>query len=103
MVSAPQKREGVRLLKANGITERRIAVLLGITRTGQRYQSRPKPQDHRADLIKALSAEHPRYGQNRVWALLRRSGVVINIKAVNRILGRWSKRTHFCRPKVGHL
>jgi len=88
MVSAPQKREGVRLLKAKGISERRIAVLLGITRTGQRYEARPKPQDHQADLIKALSAKHPRYGQNRVWALLRRSGVVINIKAVNRI---WQK------------
>jgi len=44
-------------LKAKGITERRIAVLLGITRTGQRYQARPKPQDHRAELIKTLSAD----------------------------------------------
>jgi putative transposase len=38
--------------------------------------------------IRALSAEHPRYGQNRVWALLRRRGVVVNIKAVARI---WQK------------
>lgn len=88
MVSAPQKREGVRLLKGKRFSERRIAALLGISRTGQRYQARPKPQDHMADQIKALSAEHPRYGQNRVWALLRRSGVLINIKAVNRI---WQK------------
>ena len=63
-------------------------VLLGISRTGQRYQARPKPQDHLADQVKALSTEHPRYGQNRVWALLRRSGVVVNIKAVNRL---WQK------------
>jgi transposase InsO family protein len=88
MVSTPQKREGVRLLKCRRISERRIHALLGISRTGQRYQARPKPQDHLADQVKALSAEHPRYGQNRVWALLRRSGVVVNIKAVNRL---WQK------------
>jgi len=88
MVSAPQKREGVRLLKVRRISERRIHMLLGISRTGQRYEARPKPQDHLADQVKALSIEHPRYGQNRVWALLRRSGVVVNIKAINRL---WQK------------
>jgi transposase InsO family protein len=88
MVSAPQKREGVRLLKGRRISERRIHVLLGISRTGQRYQARPKPQDHLADQVKALSVEHPRYGQNRIWALLRRSGVLVNIKAINRL---WQK------------
>ena len=85
MVSTPQKREGVRLLKGRRISERRIHVLLGISRTGQRYQARPKPQDHLADQVKALSVEHPRYGQNRIWALLRRSGVLVNIKAINRL------------------
>jgi len=88
MVSTPQKREGVRLLKCRRIPERRIHALLGISRTGQRYKAKPKPQDHQAERIKALSTEHPRYGQNRVWALLRRSGVVINIKAVARL---WQK------------
>jgi transposase InsO family protein len=88
MVSTPQKREGVRLLKGRRISERRIHVLLGISRTGQRYQARPKPQDHLADQVKALSVEHPRYGQNRIWALLRRSGVLVNIKAINRL---WQK------------
>jgi transposase InsO family protein len=88
MVSAPQKREGVRLLKGRRISERRIHALLGISRTGQRYQAKPKPQDHLADQVKALSAEHPRYGQNRIWALLRRSGVLVNIKAINRL---WQK------------
>ena len=88
MVSTPQKREGVRLLKGRRISERRIHVLLGISRTGQRYQAKPKPQDHLADQVKALSAEHPRYGQNRIWALLRRSGVLVNIKAINRL---WQK------------
>ena len=88
MVSAPQKREGVRLLKGRRISERRIHALLGISRTGQRYKARPKPQDHLADQVKALSAEHPRYGQNRIWALLRRSGVLVNSKAINRL---WQK------------
>ena len=75
-------------MKVRRISERRIHMLLGISRTGQRYEARPKPQDHLADQVKALSIEHPRYGQNRVWALLRRSGVVVNIKAINRL---WQK------------
>ena len=88
MVSAPQRREGARSLKGKRIPERRIALLLGISRTGQRYKARPKPQDHLTERVKALSVEHPRYGQNRIWALLRRSGVVVNIKALGRL---WRK------------
>ena len=88
MVSTPQKREGARVLKARRIPERRIVALVGLSRSGMRYRARPKPQDHLADLVSALSAEHPRYGQNRIWALLRRSGVVVNHKAVSRL---WRK------------
>lgn len=88
MVSTPQKREGARVLKAHRIPERRIVALLDISRAGMRYKVRPKPQDHLAPRIQALSAEHPRWGQNRIWALLRRSSVVVNIKAVGRL---WRK------------
>ena len=88
MVSAPQKREGARVLKARRIPERRIAALIGISRSGMRYRIRPKPQDHLAERVKALSAEHPRYGQVRIWALLRRADIVVNHKAVSRL---WQK------------
>jgi len=88
MVSAPQKREGARVLKARRIPERRIAALIGISRSGMRYQIRPKPQDHLAERVKSLSAEHPRYGQVRIWALLRRAEIVVNHKAVSRL---WQK------------
>ena len=53
-----------------------------------RYRVRPKPQDHLAEQVRALSAEHPRYGQVRIWALLRRANVVVNHKAVARL---WRK------------
>lgn len=88
MVSAPQRREGAGVLKAMRIPERRIAVLVGLSRSGMRYKTRPKPQDHQAERIKALSLEHPRWGQPRIYAVLRRSGVVINHKAVARL---WQK------------
>jgi transposase InsO family protein len=88
MVSAPQKREGARVLKARRIPERRIAALVGISRSGMRYQIRPKPQDHLAERVAALSREHPCWGQPRIWALLRREGVVVNHKAVSRL---WRK------------
>ena len=53
MVSAPQKREGARVLKAMRISERRVAALIGISRSGMRYRIRPKPQDHLAEQVKA--------------------------------------------------
>ena len=76
------------MLKARRISERRIASLVGISRSGQRYVVRPKPQDHLTERVKALSLEHPRYGQPRIWALLRRSGIVVNHKALARL---WQK------------
>ena len=88
MVSAPQKREGAWVLKVHRVPERRIAVLVGISRSGMSYRPRPKPQDHLAERVKALSLEHPRYGQSRIWALLRREGVVVNHKALARL---WRK------------
>ena len=88
MVSTPQKREGARVLKARRIPERRIAALVGISRSGMRYRIRPKPQDHLAERVAALSREHPRWGQPRIWAVLRREGVVVNHKAVSRL---WRK------------
>nr|WP_320131273.1 IS3 family transposase [uncultured Holophaga sp.] len=88
MVSARQKREGARVLKARRIPERRIAALIGLSRSGMRYRVRPKPQDCLAERIQALSSEHPRYGQVRIWALLRRADIVVNHKAVSRL---WQK------------
>ena len=88
MVSAPQKREGAWVLKVHRIPERRVAALVGLSRSGLRYRVRPKPQDHLAERVKALSLEHPRYGQPRIWALLRRSGIVVNHKALARL---WQK------------
>lgn len=74
--------------KARRISERRIAALIGILRSGVRYRIRPKPKDHLAEQVMALSMEHPRYGQVRIWALLRRSNVVVNYKAVSQL---WQK------------
>jgi hypothetical protein len=41
MVSYPQKREGIRLLEAYGITDRRIAVLLGSPERGSAIRPGP--------------------------------------------------------------
>ena len=35
--------------------------------------------------LKALAAQRPRFGQRRLWRMLRRSGVVINHKRVERL------------------
>jgi hypothetical protein len=50
-----------------------------------RYRIHTKPQDHQAEQLKAISLEHPRYGQVRIWAALRRTNIVVNHKAVSRL------------------
>ena len=67
------------------VSERRIAALIGISRSGMRYRIHTKPQDHQAEQLKAISLEHPRYGQVRIWAALRRTNIVVNHKAVSRL------------------
>ena len=85
MVSAPQKQEGARVLKAKRVPEWRIAALVGISRSGMLYQIHPKPQDHLAKHVKSLSAKSPRYGQARIRALMRRVHIVVNHKAGSRL------------------
>ena len=38
--------------------------------------------------IKRISGERTTYGYRRVWALMRNSGIHVNIKTVRRIMGR---------------
>ena len=55
-----------------GVSERRACAVVGQPRATQRYEPR-EPDDEKPLVrrMKELSAEHPRYGYRRVWALLR--------------------------------
>lgn len=60
----------MRGLLESGISRRRSCALTGIGRSSFEYEA------------------HPRYGHRRAWALLRRSGVKVNLKRVLRL---WRK------------
>jgi transposase InsO family protein len=60
--------------------------VVGQPRGTQRYEPK-EPQDEKALVrrMKGLSAQHPRYGYRRVWALLRAEGLGVNRKRVHRL------------------
>jgi transposase InsO family protein len=69
-----------------GVSERRACRVVGQPRGTQRYE--PRAADDEKALVKRmkeLSAQHPRYGYRRVWALLRAEKFRVNRKRVHRL------------------
>lgn len=68
------------------LSERRACALVGVGRATARYRPRERPDDGvlRSRLL-ALAGERPRFGYRRLHALLRREGVVVNHKRVERL------------------
>jgi putative transposase len=66
------------------LSVRRACWWLNVSRSWLRYVSR-KTDDELVGKLMALAAEHPRYGARRLWALLRREGVAVNLKRVRRL------------------
>lgn len=69
-----------------GVSERRACQLVGIGRSTLRYCPRPRPDD--APLrqwLHKLAAARPRFGYRRLYVMLRREGVIINHKRVERL------------------
>jgi putative transposase len=68
------------------VSERRACRVVDQPRSSQRYLSTKADKDAAlAQMIVALSAQNPRYGYRRVWALLRREGWEVNKKRVHRL------------------
>lgn len=86
MVSAAAKREAVARLQAGfGMSERRACAVIGADRKSMRYRScRPDDTDLR-DRLRELAAERRRFGYRRLHILLRRDGIAVNRKKVQRL------------------
>ena len=91
------------------VSQRRVCRVLSVSRSSLNRQPRspakPVVDELLAARLKRLIEEHPTYGYRRLWALLRyREGVVVNKKAVYRILRikGWSvhQRSSSPRPRV---
>lgn len=80
------RREAVRIAgEAYGHTERHACALVGACRAMVRYRSRRPPDEALRDQLVALAHARPRFGSRRLTVMLRREGVVVNHKRVERI------------------
>ena len=69
-----------------GLSERRACRLVGIGRSTLRYCLRPRTDEaYVRQRLRELAAVRPRFGYRRLHVLLRREGVIINHKRVERI------------------
>jgi putative transposase len=69
-----------------GVSERRACRVTGQQRSTQRYRPEVSKEEERlVTEIRRIARRHPRYGQRRVHALLRREGWRVNKKRVARL------------------
>jgi len=68
-----------------GLSERRASRLVGMGRSTARYQTRRGHDEALRRRLRELAAERPRFGYRRLHILLRREGVLVNHKRVERL------------------
>jgi putative transposase len=87
VVSPARQRQAVEHLEVSfEVSERRACRVVGQARSTQRYRGLRRERD--AVLcaeLRRLSAEHPRAGYRMATALLRRAGLEVNAKRVQRL------------------
>ena len=86
MVTAEQRRAAVtEAMTTAGLSERQACRYTGFARSSQRYRARrPLRAELRARLT-TLAVLRPRWGYRRLYRLLRREGLVVNRKLVQRV------------------
>ena len=85
MVTAPARRELVRQMVGQGLSERQALCVARMSASAYRYAPRP---DRNVDLrqqIVALAQRHRRYGVGMIHLKLRQAGLVVNYKRVERL------------------
>jgi putative transposase len=85
MSGALEKRQTVRELTAAGLSQRRACRVVGTSRSSVAYESHPRDEEAVVAAIKAVSRAKPRWGYKRVHAPLRRGGLLVNRKCVERL------------------
>jgi len=68
-----------------GVSERRAIRFTGFPRSTMRYQSVREPQEELRARIRAIATERPRWGYRFIHQKLRREGVPVNRKRVQRL------------------
>lgn len=79
------RREVVEFIKTKQISERRGCKLIGLNRKSHRYRQRRKSEKKLIERLRQMALKYPRFGYRRIWALLRREAITINLKKVYRL------------------
>lgn len=85
MSGAPEKRQTVRELMAAGLSLTKACVVLKTSRSSLSYSPNLRDDDDLIARIKEIRRKKPRWGYKRVWARLRREGIAVNRKKVERL------------------
>lgn len=85
-MSAAARREAAGYLQQSyQVSERRAGQLLSLSNSSLRYRTRRPAAEDLRQRLRELAAERPRYGYQRLWALLSREGWQVNHKRVYRL------------------
>ncbi len=84
-MSAPSRRDLVRHMSEQGISERRALRLVGMSASAYRYQPVADRNSVLKEKIVALAQRHRRYGAGMIYLKLRQAGEIVNHKRVDRL------------------
>lgn len=85
MVTAPARREVVRVMVTRGLSERRALAVVKMSPSSLRYEPAPDRNAALRARIIALAHRHRRYGAGMIYLKIRQAGVVANHKRVDRL------------------
>ena len=79
------RREVVRELKGQGLSERQALRLVGISASTLRYEPRDDGNEKLRERLKELAGQHRRHGYRMLHNRLRIDGWTINVKRTYRV------------------
>ncbi len=88
MVAAPERRELVRWMQGNGLSERRALKILRMSASSLRCEPRPDQNVALRQSIVEFAQRHRRYGSEMIYLKLRQAGEQLNHKRVERLYAR---------------
>lgn len=84
-MTAPTRRELVRHLTQQGLSERHALRVVGMSASAYRYQPAPDRNQALREQIQALAHRYRRYGAGMIYLKLRQAGERVNHKRVDRL------------------
>jgi hypothetical protein len=87
VVSAPARRELVRWMTPQGLSERRALKFIGMSAGSFRYRPAPDRNAELRERIVQLAHRHRRYSAGMIYLKLRQAGHCVNHKRVDRLYG----------------